>query len=250
MKEKQMIVLIGAVVSLAIFIALLILQGTNSSILNLESRWLMLAGVPLLIALIVGGYIHKFKGFGLEIETRLQNKIRKSELQALDALEQVEGQDKGTMSFLYDSHPEELARKERLILYSGRSGYYGSYALKEYLERLINVKYIEIRHPQGKFHFLIPASFFKREEILNSDFLDRFIHALAEGNLLPEIEAEAELDFVKTSDGLIAILPKVRDSKHGWLPVLSKDRQLEGVVTKEVIESQIADEVISAKEIS
>ena len=250
MKEKQIIVLVGVLVSLIIFIALLILQGTNASILKLESRWLLLAGVPLLIALIVGGYIHKFKGFGLEIETRLQNKIRKSELQALDALEQVEGQDKGTMSFLYDSPPEELAMKERLTLYSGRGGYYGSYALREYLERLINLKYIEIRYPQGKFRCLIPASFFKREEVFNSDFLDRFIDSLAEGNIFPEIEAEAETDFVKTSEGLIAILPKVRESKHGWLPVLSKDQRLEGVVTKEVIESRIADEVISAKEIS
>ena len=108
--------------------------------------------------------------------------------------------------------------------------------------------YIEILHPQGKFRCLIPASFFKREEILNSDFLDRFIDSLAEGNIYPEVESEAETDFVKTSEGLIAILPKIRESKHGWLPVLSKDRRLEGVVTKEVIESRIADEVISVQE--
>jgi Na+/proline symporter len=56
MKDKQIVVLIGATTSIIIFIALLILQGTNASILKLESRWLMLAGVPLLVALIVGGY--------------------------------------------------------------------------------------------------------------------------------------------------------------------------------------------------
>lgn len=250
MKDKKMVVLIGAIASIIIFIALLILQGTNASILKLESRWLMLAGVPLLVALIVGGYIHKFKGFGLEIETRLQNRIRKNELHALDALEQVEGQDKGTLSFLYDTPQEELAKKERLTLFSGRRGYYGSFALKEYLERLINLKYIEVRYPQGKFRCLIPASVFKTEEAFNSGLLDRFIESLAEGNIYPDIETEAETDFVKTSERLIAILPKVRESKHGWLPVLSKDRRLEGVVTKDAIESRIADEVMSAKEIS
>ena len=80
--------------------------------------------------------------------------------------------------------------------------------------------------------------------------LDRFIESLAEGNIYPDIEAEAETNFVKTSESLIEILPRVRESKHGWLPVLSKDLRLEGVVAKEAIESRIADEVMSAKEIS
>jgi CBS domain-containing protein len=250
MKNKQLVVLIGTIASLIIFIALLILQRINASILELESRWLILAGAPILVALIVGGYIHKFKGFGLEIETRLQNRIRKNELHSLDALEQVEGQDKGTLSFLYDTPQEELAKKERLILFSGRKEYYGSFALKEYLEHLINLKYIEVRYPQGKFRCLIPAAVFKTEEAFNSSLLDRFIESLAGGNIYQDIEAEAETDFVKTSESLIAILPKVRESKHGWLPVLSKDRRLEGVVTKEAIESRIADEVMSAREIS
>ncbi|ODB92812.1 hypothetical protein A3197_20795 [Candidatus Thiodiazotropha endoloripes] len=58
---------IGAIVSIVLLATFLLFQYNESNVLKLESRWLLVAGVPLLAALIVGGYIKSFKGFGVEL---------------------------------------------------------------------------------------------------------------------------------------------------------------------------------------
>ena len=248
MNKKDIIVVTGVISSLIIFIILFYLQKNNSNILNLESRWLLLAGIPILLALFIGGYIQKFKGLGIEIEARLQNKIGKIGLQAVDALEQAEGQDKGSLSFLYDTPSEELSKKERLILVLGRRNYYESFALKEYIERLGNLKYIELQDNRGAFQYLIPLSAFKHENYINYELIEKLIKNLEGRKLEPSLESKAETDYISITEKLISILPKVRESTYGWLPVLNKRKHLVGVVTKEGIESRIADEVLTAKE--
>jgi len=62
---------IGAVISIFFLVTFLTFQYNQSEMLKLESRWLLVAGVPLLAALIVGGYIKSFKGFGVELEAIL-----------------------------------------------------------------------------------------------------------------------------------------------------------------------------------
>ena len=46
------------------------------------------------------------------------------------------------------------------------------------------------------------------------------------------------------------ILPKVKASKNGWLPVISSNRNMIGVITKSAIESKIVDEVVAAKKLA
>ncbi len=68
MFKKYEPIIYGLVISLVILLILLLLQHYSASLLNLETRWLVVAGVPIIIALIIGGYIYKFKGFGIELE--------------------------------------------------------------------------------------------------------------------------------------------------------------------------------------
>lgn len=46
----------GAIVSIVLLTVFLLFQYFLSDVLKLESRWLLVAGVPLLAALVVGGY--------------------------------------------------------------------------------------------------------------------------------------------------------------------------------------------------
>ncbi|MFC1863449.1 hypothetical protein ACFL1Z_05805 [Thermodesulfobacteriota bacterium] len=250
MDKRETTVVVGFIISLIIFLIVFYLQMKESDILQIESRWLLVCGIPVLIALIVGGYIQKFKGFGVEIEARLKSRLGNVGLKAQDALEQVEGQDKGDLSFLYDTPEEKLAEIERLILVMGRKNYYGVYALKEYMERLRNLKFIEIQDNQGKFLYILPASVFIEGNNIKMNLIERFIQNLEEGNIDNSLITMTENDYVKTVEPLIGILPKVRESIHGWLPVLNKQRKLMGVITKESIESRIADDVIAAKDVT
>ena len=63
-----------------------ILQIFAPNILKIDTKWLIVAGCPLLFALIGGGYIKTFKGFGIELETQLKTSIAESELLATDTL--------------------------------------------------------------------------------------------------------------------------------------------------------------------
>jgi len=66
--KRHPAIVLGAIISIVLFIALVLFQHYNLDVLKLESRWLLVSGVPILIALFVGGYIKKFKGFGIELE--------------------------------------------------------------------------------------------------------------------------------------------------------------------------------------
>ena len=101
---------IGAICSIGLLGTFFWFQHDSSKILNLESRWLITAGVPLLAALIVGGYIKSFKGFGVELEASLNKPVTNIELTATEAMEQVEGDEKRSIGYL-DRLREQQKRK-------------------------------------------------------------------------------------------------------------------------------------------
>ena len=242
-------ILLGGAASVIILAVLLALQQSGSSFLSLESRWLLLAGVPILVALIVGGYVYKFKGFGIELETRLRNPLGTSTLQAIDALEPAPGAEKESLSILDNTPTDELARIKRLTMVLGRGGYYDPNAVKEYINRLVSLQFIEIRNPKGAFRCLIPISVIRRDHGLYLEgAIERLVNSVGKSTVLSEFATEAVTDHVNVTDRLIAVLPKVRESKYGWLPVLTAHRVLAGIITRSSVESRIADEVIAAKQ--
>lgn len=246
---KYRAITIGIIVSLAIFVILLILQGINAAILDLETRWLLVAGIPILIALIIGGYIYRFKGFGIELETRLQSPMGTSILQTTDALEQAPGLDKEAVGLLDSLTQEQLSRLQRLSFVSGRKNYYDPYAVREYIQRLYNLQFIEIRDKNGAFQFLIPITVFREEHGIKIEALDRLVESVSNATIDSDFAVEAEGEYVRTTDKLLEILPEIRDSKYGWLPVLTPNRRLAGVITKSSVEARIADEVVAVKKL-
>ncbi|MGX5688504.1 hypothetical protein [Arcticibacter tournemirensis] len=82
-------------------------EGAGLKFMDLEAKWMLIAGAPILFALFVGGYIKNVKGFGLELEAELNGhrlpesvidktdvilsvKIRKDSVVYLDQMEDVE----------------------------------------------------------------------------------------------------------------------------------------------------------------
>jgi hypothetical protein len=241
LRSRYGIIILGIIASLLVLVAVLVLQETGSSILNIESRWLYVAGIPILVALIVGGYIVKFKGFGLEIETRLKNPLGISNLKVMDAQEAKPGQEKEDLHVLEGMTVSGRAAKERLMMYTGRNNYV-DWAVHEYLVALPNLQFIEIRDEKERFGCLIPIDIVK-----NAQDTKKLVDAISNNRVTSEFP-QAETEYVKTTDNLLTILPKVRESKHGWLPVVKDRKIFIGIITKESIEEKIADEVLAAQQ--
>ncbi len=74
-----------------------------------------------------------------------------------------------------------------------------------------------------------------------------FIQALENNELKNRYFAYVVDETVSPEDSLIDILPKIRESRFGFLPVVAKDHTLKGVLTTRAVEKRIADEVLTAK---
>jgi hypothetical protein len=59
---------IGAAVSIAIFVGVLVLQARHSWLLKLPTQWLALAALPVLVGMALGGYVGRFSFAGVEVE--------------------------------------------------------------------------------------------------------------------------------------------------------------------------------------
>ena len=220
------------------------LQSCNSEILKLDVKWLIVSGLPILIALLLGGYIHKFKGFGIELEASLHNPIGRESLIATDIIQCIQGAEKGSLDHLTQSLFSRRNDYKRLSFILGKKDYYNDYVIEQYINRLPHLKYIEIKRHNGRFICLLPVSSFKINNETDSDKIKLFIRAIEENRFTAIFQDEVITDRVREDDSLIKVLPKVRASKLGILPVISKQNILIGIITTQIVEKRIADEVL------
>lgn len=239
---------IGAIVSITLLGIFLFLQYNDSSVLNLESRWLMVAGVPLLAALIVGGYIKSFKGFGVELEARLSKPVTSIELTATEAMVEVAGDEKRSIDYLHRLSQKDRRKISRLVLVQGRIDYYQPYALNSYLHELKGLKYIEIRNQQGKFVALMPISEFKQKTEINNNLLSEFIHILEESQILQRYSRTLITTHITQDTGIIEALKVMRHNRVQQLVVLDENGIFQGLLMASSVEKRIVDYVLQAKE--
>ncbi len=239
--------LVGLGASFGLLAFFLVLQARESKLLALDVKWLVSAALPILIALVGGGYIASFKGFGIELETLLKNPIGELTLKAQDVARPLPGDEKKSLQYLHDLSPAQRSRIERLSFIAGKTGYYQSSVVERYLEKLPAVQFIECKKSDGTFVCLLPASLLRGGEESGGIRIDDFLASLAANQMRERYWDEAIWDSVSVEDSLIEILPKVRASRYKLLPVISTEGFLRGVVTSALIERKIADDVLAAR---
>jgi len=239
---------IGAVVSVVLLATFLLFQYNDSIVLKLESRWLLVAGVPLLAALIVGGYIKSFKGFGVELEASLSKPVTNIELTATEAMDDVLGDEKRSINYLHGLSLRERKSISRLVLVQGRIDYYRPHALDTYLHELTGLKYIEIRNQQGQFVALIPISEFKHGAKINNNQLGEFIHVLEQSQVLQRYSKSVITVHITKDTGLIESLKVMRRHRIQQLVVLDENGDFQGLLLARVVEKRIVENVLQAKE--
>lgn len=238
----------GIIVSVLLLALFLFLQQNDSKMLNLEIKWLIVASVPLILAILRSNVIQKFKGFGIELETRLQESVGNINLVAMNALADLPSDEKQSIMYLQNLPESRRIQIQRLTFREGRQGYYQLEAMRAYIQGLPNLKFFEVLSSEGKFIALIPVELFRLREYIDMERLESFIRYVAEKETIKFSPQSIITEFVPESENLVKVLPVIRKSKYGILPVISDSGNLLGVITIGLIESKIADEVLATQE--
>jgi len=243
---------VGSLLSILFLGGFAFLQAHGSPILRLDAKWVAAAGVPLLVALIVGGYITKFKGFGFELETSLNSPVSSVALKVAEAIATVPGDEKESIARLPDFTRDQIARTKRLSFVSGRRQYYGVEAVMRYFKALRSLEYVEVKAESGEFLCLIPIQEFQRRpgrtrEQFSYPEIDRFLEALGQGNVCQDYGHVCISLSVRRDESLVAVLESLRQANRSIAAVTNAEKQFIGVVTEQDIEHRIVEAVLASK---
>ncbi|PSN14199.1 hypothetical protein C7293_12700 [filamentous cyanobacterium CCT1] len=250
--SKHPALMTGVGFSLLLLVLFLLAQQFEVKALTLEIQWIAISILPLVLALLAGGYVQSFKGFGVELEARLENtSVTSIEFSATvkESITTPTSVQKGGID-----HLEQLRgqRIDRLAFIEGRSGYYDPVAVKEYLEKLTRLKYVEVQSSTREFRCLLPIKLFVESDSrppdgmrqVKRDAIERFIQSLEEGNVLTEFAQSAITLTVLETESLVKALKTMRSHHAREAAVISSDRQCIGLLSAWKIEKRIADEVL------
>lgn len=251
--RNHYVLIVCSLISVSLLVVFAILQHHESHVLKLNTQWILVAGVPILIALLVGGYIKKFKGFGVELESRLQTPVTSLSLKVTDAITDMPGDAKERVSHLRRLTERQVEITKRLSFVLGRTGYYDRNAIIRYFKKLRNLDYVEVTKRSGEFVCLIPIREFKAiesetpSEPFRHSRIDQFIRALEDETILSVFSGACINLTVKRDEGLIRVLEKLRNVNVDKAVVVSPEGYFLGVITSNDIERKIADDVLYSK---
>jgi hypothetical protein len=253
--REHLILILCTSISVMLLIVFFILQINDNSALKLDGKWLAMVGVPLLVGLIAGGYITKFKGFGVELETRLKNPVTVLRLKAVDAIMFLHGDEKQSAGRLKNLSEQQIKNTKRLSFITGRINYYGIEAIAEYLRTFRNLEYIEIKKESHEFVCLIPVELFRTFSGYRDDRYFEINYAEIE-NFIFELEHDTTMDYyspqsvsltVKQNIDLLGALRVIHESPKKKVAVIDKDNRLIGLLTEIEVDHCIAEAVLETK---
>jgi len=257
MKERIKTLIIASLISIGLLILFTILNLLDSKILSLDVKWIIVSGIPILIGLMFSGIIKSFKGFGVELETNLSEKIETDMIGEVVNFPTPEIT-KQSMQFLYEMSPKIKSSIERLQFILGKKNYYDSFVINEYLRSLHNLKFIEIIDNNGRFIALLPARRFTEERNhLQEGQAQRNIQTLInsiESERIIENFSEAITDTIKKTDSLLEAYKKFKIAKQGKLfygdhilPVIDSNDKMIGLTRKNKLTEKIVEQVIKSE---
>lgn len=246
--KNEKAVIYGAILSLFLIIIFGWLQASDSKLLKLPFQWLAVAILPIIVGLFVGGFITRFKGFGVELETTLKAPVASLSLTASDAVADIPGDDKKSIMYLDELSIEKKQSIRWLLFRYGKENYYSLHGIERYLIELPNLEYFEIRSKTGNIICFIPISTFKssvgnHDNIYNQ--LQKLIDAVENENV-PEIFSDSVITLKVSSDqGLVDVLRAIRTEKTEFASVVSPSGKYLGVIFANEVEKKIADSVLA-----
>jgi hypothetical protein len=250
---KYKIVALSALLSLLMFAFFFYVQSKEPELLKLDGQWVAVSVLPVLVGLFVSGYISKFKGFGIELESKLEAPVSSIQLTATDAVDELPGNEKESVGDLHQITERQKREARRISFNLDKKNYYGSHAIEKYIDTLPNIEYLEVKKENGEFVCLLPISLFKVDKEygveVNTKYeaINRFRISLDENTVLSEFSEAVITLTVQSSSSLIEVLRTLRTNDSYVAAVVSKERKLVGVITAALVEKRIADEVLGTR---
>jgi hypothetical protein len=99
--------------------------------------------------------------------------------------------------------------------------FYEEKAIKEYLTRLINLKYIEITNKNDDFVYLLPVSILDSNE---HSPIEKFTNALAQKRVYQNFPRDTIYESVDSNDSLLTLTEKFSKTKFDHLPVTEMNK--------------------------
>ncbi|KAA3619494.1 MAG: hypothetical protein DWQ05_01875 [Calditrichaeota bacterium] len=242
---------IGMSVSVFLFVALGVLQAIEAKFLELPMHWIAIAVSPLILALFTGGFITRFKGFGVELETTLKAPVASLNLTASDVVADIPGDEKGSFSYLDSLPADKKLAVKWLLLRSGKKHYYSAHGIETYVRELPNIQYFEVRTESGEFICFLPITIFRdgRQPFnsgLKHDKLQQLIEAIETENVTESFRGQTITLKVKSDQSLVAVLRLMRAENVEFAAIVSPSGNYLGVLFTNEVEKKIADSVLSA----
>ena len=242
--KNQRLLFYGCILSLA---AILILFGVRiyaPFLLDIDIKWLIVASIPIVLALIVGKFITRFKWMGVDIEIAVDDRIVDAE-DVVYIMHSFIAQKKENLAVLFSLSPEAKNRPNVLAFEQGKPGYYDPYAIREYVRLLPNVHFFSVKTSTGKFVALLQIN---RELILGqaNELINSFILDLAENRIPEEIGFFVITHHIVAKTKVIDAYEIIKRTPNKALTVLENEesKQLIGIVFERSIEAYLAKLVL------
>lgn len=252
MKEKTKILLLSGLISFLLLLIFLIMQYYDFKVLKLDVKWLIVSGLPILIGMFLSGIIKSFKGFGVELEANLSEKIEINLIRTVESYPSPEIT-KSSLGVLHDLPLKKKKEIKRLQFIYGKKEYYDTNVINEYLRNLTELKYIEIIDDTGKFIALLPAKVIKHNDNSIYEKLRLFIKSIENRNIHYYFK-EMITDTINKDDSLIQAYKKFKDSKQGKLPygdqilpVIDNNFRMIGLTRRLKLADKISEQVVKVK---
>lgn len=244
--RKYATLIYGAGLTLILVEVFLYLKHIKTPDLDLDLIWLIVAGIPLSLALILGGYLRKSQALGIKLETSLQSPLGRVGMIAGEGIDELPASQKESDEYLKTFKENKKREIQRICLNTGRPNYYRADAIREYLEKLPNLKFIEVRDLNGRFQCLLPAKVFGYKSHFDNEAIDRLLLGLEQQKVKELFPYDALSRTIREDETLLESLGKFRASDFAFLPLLSKGGQFLGIIERETLERRVLDQVLAA----
>ena len=241
---------LGFVGSAGLLVALLVTQVCAPDVLKVDTGWLAIVVLPLLVALLIAGYVRSFKGLGLELESALREKVpalaRGEAAQVpLDADTAVGKLGPEDLARLRQEHAQRCP--ERLVLRKRQNVRYVGDLIRQYLDAFPSVQWIEIQHEDGTFEALLPVEVLGQHMHWSTEAMSEFeswLNRRELGSLGAKLITRSISDTASVTDAIRMHL----ESGLNYLPAISSARRLTGVVSISRVTDDLMRRLVSTQE--
>lgn len=249
--KNQFYLILSILLSIGLLSLFFFFKSQDYLFMDLDVKWILVAGLPVLVVLLLGGYIKSFKGFGVELEANLAEPLPPS-LVSIPTYVPQQSLTKASMAYLFSMSDHSKLTITMLRMESGKKGYYDPMAVMEYLKALPNVSYIEVVNHKKEFQYLIPAGYYRTSYDDGRAAINQLISMLESVSLeFPWVikrYVSADDDLFTVYEQLLEVVGDTGDpGVQVMLPVLTKNKHLLGLVYKQTVEAKIAEEVWRTK---